>query len=81
VRVHWSARSPDLTPLDYFLWDFIKNRGMAIASMTREDMKNKIGQVCSKIMIEQLIKVRQTFKQKLRLYLQQEGKHFKHLLN
>lgn len=24
--VHWPARSPDLTPLDYFLWGYIKNR-------------------------------------------------------
>jgi len=63
--------------LDYFLWDFIKSRVMAIAPMTR----NRIGQACSEITIEQLIKVRQSFQRRLRLCLQQEGKHFEHLLN
>jgi len=54
--VQWVARSPDLTPLDYFLWSFIKSRVMATAPMAREDMKGKIGQACSEITIE-LIKV------------------------
>jgi len=47
-----------------YLYSTIKIRGIATVSMTREDMKNKIGQACSKIMIEQLIKVRKTFQQK-----------------
>jgi len=44
-------------PFDYFLWGFIKNRIIATASTTREDMKDRIGQACSEITIEQLIKV------------------------
>lgn len=24
--VNWSPRSPDLNPLDYFLWGYVKNR-------------------------------------------------------
>jgi len=43
---------------------------MATVPMTREDMKDRIGQACSEITIEQLIKVCQAFQQKLRLCLQ-----------
>jgi len=25
-EIEWPARSPDLTPLDYFLWDYLKDR-------------------------------------------------------
>jgi len=42
---------------------------MATASTTREDMKDRIGQACSEITIEQLIKIRQTFQQRLKLCL------------
>jgi hypothetical protein len=24
--IRWPPRSPDLTPLDYFLWDYVKDR-------------------------------------------------------
>jgi len=52
---------------------------MATAPMTREDMKDRIGQVYSEITIEQLIKVCQAFQQRLQLCLQQKEKHFEHL--
>jgi hypothetical protein len=33
-RVHfWTPRSPDLTPLEFFLWDFVKN-GVHVPPMT-----------------------------------------------
>jgi len=51
---------------------------MATFLTIREDMKNKIEQTCSEITIEQLIKVRQAFQQRLQ---QQEDKYFEHLLN
>jgi len=49
--------------------------------MTRKDMKDNWTSLFSEITIEQLIQGCQAFQQKLRLYLQQEDKHFEHLLN
>jgi len=54
---------------------------MATAPTTREDIKDRIGQTCSKITIKQFIKIRQAFQRRLRLCLRQEGKHFEYLLN
>jgi len=64
-----SARSLDLTILDYFLWDFIKNQVMATTSTIREDMKDRIGQAYYEITIKQLIKVRQAFQSKFQRYI------------
>jgi len=46
--VHCPACSPDLMPLDYFLWNFI-NQVMATAPATKEDMKDRIGQAVLKL--------------------------------
>ena len=35
-------RSPDLTSPDYFLWGFVKERVMAVAPTTPDDMKERI---------------------------------------
>ena len=40
--VAWLPRSPDLTSPDYFLWGFDKNRVMAVAPTTIDDMKEII---------------------------------------
>lgn len=38
----WPARSPDLTPLDFFLWGHIKNEVYSTAVDTVEDLKDRI---------------------------------------
>ena len=36
--VPWTARSPDLTPLDYFLWNNIKNMVYGAPVTSEEDL-------------------------------------------
>ena len=40
--VAWPPRSPDLTSPDYFLWGFVKERVMAVAPTTPDNMKERI---------------------------------------
>ena len=40
--VHWPSRSPYLTPLDFFLWGFLKNRVYANRPDTIEELKHNI---------------------------------------
>lgn len=40
--VRWPARSPDLTPLDFFLWGHIKNEVYSTEVTTVEELKNRI---------------------------------------
>ena len=78
--VAWLPRSPDLTPPDYFLWDFVKERVMAVAPTTPDDMKERIRRACSEITPQMLAEVRLSFHQRINKCLQVKDHHFEHLL-
>lgn len=40
----WPARSPDLNPLDYFCWGFLKSKVFTPKPNTMEELKNRIRQ-------------------------------------
>lgn len=78
--VNWPARSPDLTPLDFFFWVFIKDKVMATAPTTIDNMKDRIRFACLLVTPEMLERVRNSFKKRVRKCLEVEGRHFEHLL-
>ncbi|EZA49460.1 hypothetical protein X777_11958 [Ooceraea biroi] len=47
--VAWPPRSPDLTPIDFFLWGCIKNIVFLNPPTTRDDMKRRIRNACRSI--------------------------------
>ena len=51
---YWPPRSPDLTPLDFFLWGHVKTIVYATNPRSLEDLKAKIANVISGITINQL---------------------------
>jgi hypothetical protein len=78
--VAWPARSPDLTPLDFFLWGFVKQKVYQEKPTTSQDMKNRIRNVFQTIQRETLSNVRETFIRRLNLCLEQNGQIFEHLV-
>ena len=70
--VAWPPRSPNLTSPDYFSWSFVKERVMAVAPTTPDDMKV--------ITLQMLAEVRRAFHQRINKCLKVEGHHFEHLL-
>ena len=42
----WSPRSPDLSPLDYFVWGFLKDRVYQVQSKNLEELKQRIQPQC-----------------------------------
>lgn len=38
----WPARSPDLTPLDFFLWGYVKDKVFVTECNTAAEMRNRI---------------------------------------
>jgi hypothetical protein len=40
--IRWPPRSPDLTPLDFFIWPFVKNLVYQNQPVDREDLQDKI---------------------------------------
>ena len=45
----WSARSPDLSPLDYFLWDYVKKNVFKRQPADIEILKEIVQEVVSSI--------------------------------
>ena len=78
--VAWPPCSRDLTSPEYFLWSFVKERVMAVAPTTPDDMKERIRLVFTEITPQMLAEVRRSFYQQINKCLQVEGHHFEHLL-
>ena len=50
--VEWPARSPDLTPPDFFLWGYLKHKVYAHRPRTIVELMDRIRQACAEIPIE-----------------------------
>lgn len=79
--VSWPARSPDLTPCDFFLWGYIKDYVFSELPNTIPELKTKIRAAISTITEDTLTKVVKNTEFRLRFLLRQNGGHFEHLLN
>lgn len=78
--VQWPPRSCDLTPLDFFLWGYIKDRVYVTSPTTREDMEDRIRDACGTITPEMLGNLRQNMIKRVNVCIQQEGHLFEHIL-
>src|SRR5580765_6641648 len=55
--INWPARSPDLTPLDFYLWGHLKEKVYHDRPTTPENMKERIRNACRDIRPEILLLV------------------------
>jgi hypothetical protein len=53
--VQWLARSPDIIPLDYFLWGHLKTAVYENLPINLNDLKNKIIIACNELTKDQII--------------------------
>ena len=52
----WSARNPDVTPCDFFLWGWLKEQVYSTKQTTLEDLDGQIREVMSSIPQEFMVK-------------------------
>lgn len=78
--IEWPPRSPDLTPLDFFLWGHLKSKIYATQPASLEILRQRIIHECRQITPEMLQNVRERFEQNLYYCMEVEGQHFEHLL-
>lgn len=79
--IRWPARSPDLTPLDFFLWPFVKEKVLsAVAPRNLEDLQAKIRESILLITPHMLQNVRQGFLHRVQNCINAQGGHFEQLL-
>lgn len=79
--IEWPPRSPDLTPLDFFLWGHLKNVVYKTRPDNIEELKTRITNECNNISQETVSKVQREFIDRLGYCQAQEGLHFEHLIN
>ena len=77
--VEWPARSPELTPLDFFLWGVLKNQVFSDKPKTLNDLKEKIINALKDITPEMCKKVTESIFKQCHHCIANNGLHFKHL--
>lgn len=78
--IEWPPRSPDLTPLDYFLWGYLKSKIYFNRPENIEALKERIRQEIRSITPEMLDNVQQAFVSRLGYCLAANGQQFEHLI-
>lgn len=79
--IEWPARSPDLTPLDFYLWGYLKSKVYATKPRNIEELKERIRQEIQLITPEVLRSLQREFYHRLALCQEVNGFHFEQLLN
>lgn len=73
--ISWPARSPDLTPLDYWLWGDLKRRVYATQPRTIDELRQRISDEVAQISPETLTKALLDFPRRLDACLTNGGGH------
>lgn len=71
----WPSRSPDITPCDFFLWGYVKERVYNVRPSSLEDLENKIRQVMVQIPNAMLVRVMQNYVKRLNQLIAADGEH------
>lgn len=81
--VGWPARSPDMTPLDYFLWGAMKQKVYATPVNTEAELQARILSCAQQIKEdpEMIRRATQQILVRATMCLQQRGGHFEHLMH
>lgn len=78
--ISWPDNSPDLTPMGYFFWGYIKHRVFQSRPTDIEDLKNRIITVCKEMSIPLFGKARLAFYNRLSFCAANNGGNFEHML-
>lgn len=79
--IEWPPRSPDITPLDFYLWGDLKRRVYVTRPRNLEELKARIRAEIRLITPEVLNRVKEEFYHRLGLCQQVHGEHFQQLLH
>lgn len=77
--IAWPPRSPDLTPLDFFLWGAIKDKVYKEKPRSLEELKNNIRIAIQQIRHSSLVKVQKEVLRRCQMCVQNNGGHFEAL--
>ena len=76
----WSARLPDLNPLDFAIWPILKDRVYRHEIDSLETLKRRIEEECLAFSAEELNRIYLNMSRRVTLCLDVHGQHFEQLL-
>lgn len=76
----WPPRSPDMTPLDFYLWGHVKNEVYKTRYATVDELQNAITMVIRNIDGRTILKATRSVQKRLMKCVEQEGNIFEHVL-
>lgn len=77
--INWPARSPDLTPMDFSVWGYIKHKVYKTSPRDVNDLKLKIQSACEQITPRMLQNIQKRIIRNAISCLRNNGGHFQHL--
>ena len=78
--VEWPPRSPDLTPLDFYLWGHLKAIVYGVKIRDVQHLKLRILDACAGISPAVLLSVCEEWEKRVALTIQHNGQHIEHIL-
>lgn len=79
--VEWPARSPDLSPLDFFLWGYLKGRIYRDNPIDITQLKAAIETEIRSIGQEMLIRAMDNLRHRAEICVRSRGRHFKDIIS
>ncbi|GBM89640.1 hypothetical protein AVEN_260660-1 [Araneus ventricosus] len=76
--IEWPPRSPDLNPLDFFLWGYNKQRLYATPPPTLRELRKRITDACASVSPAMLYNVQREVQSRVQMCIVAEGHHFEH---
>ena len=73
--VNWPPRSCDLTPLDYFLWGYVKSKAYENNPLTIQQLKQEISRIIRDITPEMCLEVMENFNKRIVCCRRSRGGH------
>ena len=73
--IPWPARSPDVTPLDFFFWGFVKGRVFKTPVHDIEDLKQRIREATEEVNINMLTNTWKELLRRLKFLRENNGIH------
>jgi hypothetical protein len=78
--VEWLAWSPDLSPCDFFLWGYLKEKVFKHRPRSLEDLKERIQQEIDAIPPGITRRVMMNFRERLQQYVANDGRHMSDII-
>ena len=74
--IPWPARSPDVTPLDFFFWGYVKDLVFQTPVADIDDLTTRIREVIATVNVNMLANTWNNLKRRLEYLRDNEGAHY-----